>query len=822
MLPPGDFPIDEALPALKAALAAHRGVVLVAPPGAGKTTRAPLALLDAPWLAGLSIIMLAPRRLAARAAAARMARTLGEPVGRTVGHAVRLDRKIGPDTRVEVVTEGVFTRRILADPELTGVGCVIFDEAHERNLEADLGLALALDAQAGLREDLRILAMSATLDGARVAELLGPDAPLVRSEGRAFPVSLVHLDREPALPIEAQVARAVRRALAETDGDVLAFLPGAKEIRRTGELLAAPAPDVDVLPLHGALDVAAQDAATAPATPGRRRVVLSSAIAETSVTIDGVRAVVDSGLSRRPAFEPASGLTRLQTVRASRAAADQRAGRAGRTAPGVCYRLWGEAETRSLPAYERPEILDADLAPLALTLAAWGVRDPAALRWLDPPPAPAWSQATAGLQALGAIDADGRLLAHGRALAEFPLPPRLAHMIMRAAGEGFSRVAAMTAAVLQERGLGGTGVDLADRVSRLLADTGDRARKARGQAEGWARLAGGRAGEALDLAHVGACVALAWPERVAMARDRAGGFVLAGGQGGEVDPGESLAGAEFLAIAELQGSARHARVVAAAALSRATVESRFAADIVTREEVAFDREARALRARRTRRLGAITLESAPLAAPREPEAARAALCEAVRTHGLDLLPWDARAKALRARLDWLHARDRENWPGVDDASLLAGLEAWLAPALGARPDGAALSRVDVGEALTSLLDWAGRGALDRLAPSHVTTPAGGRHPIDYAAPQGPTVSVRVQEVFGLATHPGVGPAGVPLIFELLSPAHRPIARTADLPGFWRGAWADVRKDMRARYPKHLWPEDPANAAPTTRAKPRPA
>lgn len=811
------LPVEAALPELLSALATGRNAVLVAPPGAGKTTLVPLALLDQPWALGQKIIMLAPRRLAARAAATRMAALRGGAVGGEVGYAVRLDSRIGPDTRVEVVTEGVFTRRILADPELRGVACVVFDEAHERHLDGDLGLALALDAQGGLREDLRLVVMSATLDGARVASLLD-GAAVIESAGRTYPVQTIHLGRDPSAQLEVQTARAVRRALAETDGDVLVFVPGAAEIRRVQEALAGGVlpGDVDVVALHGGLEPAEQDRAIGSALPGRRKIVVSTSIAETSVTIAGVRAVVDCGLSRRPAYEPDTGLTRLVTVRASRAAAEQRRGRAGRTAPGVCYRLWSEVETGALPAFDRPEIADADLSTLALTLAAWGVQDPAALRWLDRPPEPAWKEAVKGLQGLDALDDDGRLTPHGNRLSGFGLPPRLAHMIVRAGEEGRAFSAACVAAVLQERGLGGAAVDVAARVSGLLRDGSERARKARGQAAGWAAQAGSARDEGADPDYAGRALALAWPERVAKARDRRGGFILAGGRGGEVDPADVLAGADFLAVGELQGAARAGRIASAARLNAADIEDLFASQITRAVEVRLDLAAGVLKARSVTRLGAIVLDSAPCAVP--PGAGLGeALIAVLREEGLGRLAWSDHAQSLRQRVMFLRARDQDTWPDMSEMALIEKLDDWLSPALAGV---SSLAHLDLASALLAMLDWPAQQALERAAPARFVSPAGTSHPIDYGALQGPSVAVRVQEMYGLAVHPMLAGGTEPIVFQLLSPAHRPIAVTRDLPGFWSGGWAETRKEMKARYPKHLWPEDPAQAAPTTRAKPR--
>jgi ATP-dependent helicase HrpB len=810
---PPDLPIHQALPEVLAALALAPNAVLVAPPGAGKTTSVPLALLDAEWRGAGKIIMLAPRHLAARSAAARMASLLGEAVGDTVGYRVRLDSKISPRTRIEVVTEGVFTRMILDDPELTGVAAVIFDEVHERNLEGDLALALALDSQSGLRGDLRLLAMSATLDGSRVAELMG-SAPIIESAGRMFPVTTHYVSASPQDRLEIQAANVSLRALGEASGDILVFLPGVGEINRAFTHLETKARSgVEIAILHGGLEPAEQDAALRPVKADHRKIILSTAIAETSLTIAGVGIVVDCGLSRRAAYEPDTGLTRLVTVRASRASADQRRGRAGRTGPGVCYRLWEEAQTGAFPAFDRPEILEADLAPMALTLAAWGVSDPQALAWLDPPPVPAWREAVALLQNLNGLDEVGRITAHGRDLLSFGLSPRLAHMIVRAAALGFGTTAAYVAALLSERGLGGNGVDLALRLEGLKRDQSLRGTKAKSQALSWAKQAGAR--EAIDTNKAGPALALAYPERVAKARDRHGGFILRGGRGGEMPAEEVIAKAPFLAIGGLQGKASGARISEAAALSRADIETLFGDDIEQVVSSQFDKSTGRVQARRLTRLGSILLEQTP--AHLDTEALQQGLYDAVLQHGLSILNWTPAAILLRDRLAWLHARNPVEWQDVSDSALLASASDWLLPALAGV---ASLGDCDVEMALKSQLDWGLQQKLEAQAPRHFLTPAETRHVIDYAPEQGPTVEVRVQEVFGLSVHPMLAGGHVPLVFQLLSPAHRPIAVTSNLPAFWRGAWADVRKEMKARYPRHVWPDDPMTAPPTTRAKPR--
>ncbi len=806
------LPVDEALPELLAALEARSNAVLVAPPGAGKTTRVPLALLDAPWRGDGRIVMLEPRRLAARAAARRMAATLGEEVGGTVGYRVRLDAKVSAATRIEVVTEGVFTRLIQADPELTGVAAVLFDEFHERSLDADLGLALVLDAR-GLRPDLRLLVMSATIDGARVAQLL--NAPVIESTGRAFPVETRHIARDPGERLEDSVAAAIRLALRDEPGSVLAFLPGQAEIARTAERLAGRLPpDVDVVPLYGQLDPREQDRAVLPAPPGRRKVVLATSIAETSLTIDGIRIVVDSGYRRAPAYDPATALTTLETRRVSRAAADQRRGRAGRTAPGICYRLWNEAQTAALEPFDRPEILSADLAGLVLDLAAWGVTDPAALAFLDPPPAPAWNEAMALLRGLGAVDAAGRITSAGRGLVRLPLHPRLAHMVLAAGAEGDATTAAELAVLLGERGLGGSDVDIAHRLARFRAERGPRAEEARRLARRWAALAGG--GHAsLD---AGRHLARAYPDRVAQASGARGRYRLANGRGAALDEADALAGASWMVVTDITGTAAAGRIRGAVAIDRATIEELFADTISDDVETVFDRASLSIRSRRYRRLGALRLGEAP-AVP-DPSVAATLLAAGIAEAGIAALPWTSAQKALRGRASYLHRALGPPWPDLSDAALAADGAAWLVPHIAGALSVAAISPDMLAAALETLLPWNLRAELDRLLPSHFTAPSGSHIPIDYDAENGPALSVRVQELFGLDRHPAVAAGKVPLLVILLSPAHRPIQTTRDLPGFWRGSWKDVARDLKGRYPRHFWPDDPLAAVPTSRAKPR--
>ncbi|MCK1719059.1 ATP-dependent helicase HrpB [Bradyrhizobium sp. 141] len=814
------LPIDAVLDDLSRTLETNNAAVLVAPPGAGKTTRVPLVLLDAPWARGKKIIVLEPRRIAARASADRMAKSLGERPGETVGYRVRFGSKISRATRIEVVTEGIFTRQILDDPELSGVGAILFDEFHERSLDADMGLALARDAQTGLREDLRILVMSATLDGARVAKLLG-EAPVVESEGRAFPVDTRYLGRKADAPVERQMADAIASALRADSGSVLAFLPGAAEIRRTQNFLSERVQDasIEIVPLFGALDAAVQDRAIAPPPKGSRKVVLATSIAETSLTIEGVRIVVDSGLARVPRYEPDIGLTRLETVRASRAAVDQRRGRAGRTEPGVCYRLWDEPQTASLAPYTQPEILSADLSSLVLDLAQWGVADPTALSFLDPPPAPAWKEAKGLLTELNALDGDGRITAEGKSLRALALPPRLARMIVDSHRVGEGEAAAEIAAIITERGLGGDSVDLEHRRDQFRRDRSPRASSARDLARRWASqvAASEKAGPQDDLS-TGLMLAYAFPDRVARNRGN-GSFVLANGRGAAVEQTSSLARAPYIAIGEMTGTAASGRILLAAQITEGEIERHFAEHIETADEISFDRGAMALRARRKRALHAITLSEATLAVSPSEETARI-FADGLIAAGLDRLPWSKAAKQWRDRVMFLRKAEGDSWPDLTDDGLIARREDWLVPALYDKIALKDISPGDLSDALMAMLPWEMRARLEREAPTHFEAPTGSVLAIDYEAEQGPTIAVRLQELFGLNTHPSIAAGKVPLVLELLSPAQRPVQVTRDLPGFWRGSYAAVRSDLRGRYPRHPWPDDPASAVPTRRAKPR--
>jgi ATP-dependent helicase HrpB len=825
------LPIDAALPNLKAALRDHNAAILVAPPGAGKTTRVPLVLTEENWAKEQRILVLEPRRLAARAAAERMARTLGQEVGDAVGIRIRYDHKISRRTRVEIVTEGVFSRLIIDDPMLAGIAAILFDEFHERSLDADLGLALARDVQQGLRPDLRLLVMSATLDGARVAALLG-GAPVIESAGRAFPVETRYVGRD-TRPIEPQVADTIMGATRAERGSLLVFLPGAAEIRRTLGLLEGRLdPSTDLVTLYGALTGEEQDRAIAPAPPGRRKIVLATSIAETSITIEGVRVVVDSGLARVPRYEPDVELTRLETVRVSRAAADQRRGRAGRAEPGICYRLWDEAQTVALEPFAKPEILAADLSSFALDLAAWGSA-PEQLAFLDPPPRATFGEAKALLVELGALDGDGRITDQGRHLRRLPLPPRLARMVVDAASTGKARTAARIALLISERGLGGDDVDLSERLNVFLKDRSQRARLARQMATDLARLAERPPAETapgpleaeggsrqIPEDSVGALVALAYPKRIAKNRGSgSGSFLLANGRGAQIDPASPLAREPFLAVAELAGSAAAGRILLAASITLGEIEARFSDRIEAREEIVFDVASLSLRGRKSRRLGALVLSDQPFAINPGEDAAQK-LATGIAGVGLDRLPWTKALQQWRDRVMFLHTSEGDEWPDLSDVALGKTAGKWLAPALTTKTAIGELTTDEIEVALSQFLTWPLRRRLEAEAPTHFEAPTGSRVPIDYQAEGGPKIAIRVQELFGLDRHPVIAGGKVPLLIDLLSPAHRPVQTTRDLPGFWRGSYAAVRAEMRGRYPKHPWPDDPIAATATRRAKPR--
>jgi len=822
-----DLPIEPLIPEILGALAAAPNLVLEAPPGAGKTTRVPLALLDAAWAKGGKIIVLEPRRLAARGAAARMAAMLGEEVGETVGYRVRLDRKVGPKTRIEAVTTGLFLRQLQGDPALPGVAAILFDEFHERTIEGDMALAFALEAQAGLRENLRLVVMSATLDGESVAQRI-PGARRLRSEGRAFPVETHHLGDDASARLEDRMASAIRRALAEQSGDILAFLPGTAEIRRTQERLSGE--DV-VLPLYGDLPLSEQDKAIRRDPQGRRKIILATSIAETSLTIDGVRVVVDSGLRRSPRFDPTSGMSRLVTVKASLAAAAQRRGRAGRTEPGVCYRLWSAASERALPAFDAPEIEAADLAPLALELAAWGIADPASLTLMTPPPAAALSQARALLRQLEAIDANNLATPHGRRMAELGVHPRLAHMMVRAEERGLGDLACDIAATLSERDLlkgRNSDADLRHRVQLLRGDSNDPAldrnqrARVRQSAQDWRRQLGVKKEAQSSVAQCGQVLALAYPDRLAQRRGGAGQFRLSNGRGAMLPPHDPLAAEDFLAVGSLDGDAREARIFLAAPIALAEIEEDFAGAIETRDQLAWNPRTETVDAKRERRLWSLVLEEKPLKNP-QPEQVVAAMIEGIRAVGLEALPWTGNARALQARVAFLRrvGDERYEWPDLSDTALLAGLEDWLAPYLSGMTRRAHLANLDLMEALLARLDWKQRQALDDLAPTHLTVPSGSRVPLDYQSGEVPVLAVRLQEMFGATDTPVIAGGKVQVLLHLLSPARRPVQVTRDLKSFWSSSYRAVKADMKGQYPKHHWPDDPLQAEPTARAKPRP-
>ncbi len=836
------LPIHDVLPELKTALRERPEAVLQAPTGAGKTTRVPLALLDEPWLAGDRIIMLEPRRLAARAAARRMAQTLGERAGQTVGYRVRQDTRVSRQTRIEVVTEGVLTRMIQDDPSLEGVGCVIFDEFHERNLQADLGLALSLEAQSVLRPDLRLLVMSATLDVGPIAELMN-DAPLIQSEGRSHPVDVHYADDQPKDRIEDTVAAKVRDVLHEEPGDVLVFLPGAGEIRRTTSNLEDTVPEnVELHPLFGNLPPKKQDAAIEPSPEGRRKVVIATDIAETSLTIDGIRVVVDSGLRRTPRFDPQSGMTQLETVKISKASADQRKGRAGRTQPGVCYRLWTRHTHQHLKDHTPPEIVDADLAPLALELALWGVQDPSDLRWLDPPPEAPYDQARDLLHRLGALDDSGTITDHGREMASLGLHPRLAHMLLQGQALGEGPVACDLAALLSERDIfKGQGqapdVDLRLRLEALhRLRRGERptpnhartyvvpygpARRVESMGEHWRKKLDVDRNAQGDIEACGLLTAFAYPDRIAQRREgQSGRFRLQNGRFAELPSPQLLSDADYLVVAHVGGRGRDNRVFLAAPIDEDDLVAYFGQHITEETHIAWDSDAQLVRARQRETLGALVLKDGPLPDP-DPTAMAEAMVEGVRQEGLDLLPWTKNARQLQNRIVFLHMQLPDaDWPDVRDETLLETLDDWLTPHVYGMKRADDLQDLHVTQLLQDMLTWEQRNRLDDLAPTHIEVPSGFRRPIDYSDPEAPVLAVRLQELFGQTETPRIAGGRVPLTLHLLSPAQRPVQVTQDLANFWANTYFEVRKDMRGRYPKHYWPEDPLTATATHTTKAR--
>ncbi len=802
------LPIEAVLPELLQLLNQSSNIVLIAPPGAGKTTMVAPALLSESWC-DRQILLLSPRRLAARMAAERVAELLGEPVGGLIGYATRMDSKQSAATRILVLTEGIFRNRIIADPELAGVSAVLFDEVHERSIDSDFGLALALEAQAAFRPDLRLIAMSATLDGARFSKLMG-DAPLIESEGKSWPLELRYVGRRVEQPIEAEIAQAIRKALSDQDGDVLVFLPGTREIDRTADALASFDDRYVIHKLHGQIDPVAQRLAVRPDNEGRRKIILATNIAETSLTIDGVRVVIDSGLARRARFDQAAGVTRLVTERASLSAATQRSGRAARQRPGVAYRLWEEAGNGGLPPFDPPEILESDLAPLMLDCALWGESNPANLRWLDTPPPAAIAEARKSLTALGAIDDGGHITAHGRKLAALPLPPNLAHMVVGAAVSGQSEQAATLALLLQERGLGGQGDDIELRFERFARERGGRADAAKSLARRIAKMV--PPSDKQPPMSIGALVATAYPDRIAKRRDARGeNWISAMGRGLRLDPTSPLESAEWLAVADLQGAASGARILSAAALTEAELLALFEARIETTTDVRYDAASDRVEARQRRRLGAITLAEGMAANPNK-EAIAEALLTAVRDQGLTSLIWSEAAIALRQRAGFA------GFEAISDAALIATLEEWLLPLLGGVNRLREISKSGLSSALDNIIGWDGKQRIDQVAPTSFNSPAGTTHNIDYTADAGPTVELRVQALFGLDIHPLVGTDRIPLVLSLTSPAGRPIQTTRNLPEFWRGSWRDVAKEMRGRYPKHNWPDAPWDSVASLKTK----
>lgn len=807
-----DLPIHVVLPDLLSVLRAGSGAVLVAPPGAGKTTAVAPALLNEAWCTG-QVLLLSPRRLASRAAAERIAELAGEPVGKTIGYATRMDSRHSEATRVLVLTEGIFRNRIQDDPELPGVSAVLFDEVHERSLDSDFGLALALDVQGALRPDLRIVAMSATLEGERFSGLMG-DCPVVESMGKSFPLELRHIGRRAERRIEDEMADACRRALKEEgEGDILAFLPGVAEINRTAERLRDIA-DVAVLPLHGSLEPAAQRTALATDPSGKRKIILATNIAETSLTVPGVRIVIDSGLTRAARYDRSAGVTRLVTEKASRAATIQRAGRAARQGPGVAYRLWEEAANGGLRPYDAPAILESDLSSLLLECLMWGVADPSSLRWLDPPPEAALREARSRLTALGALDVDGSITRHGRDVAKLPLEPRIAHMLLKAREWGALGVGSEIAVLLGERGLGGTSEDMGDRLKRWRRDGGGRAKQAANLARRWSAMIGAERDRSQDGDEFlpGLCLALAFPDRVSKRRSNDGAdWISKGGRGFRLDPLSPLAREEWLAVGEVQGSAAGARILAAAPVDAGIVEKLFSGEIEEKSIARFKPETGGVETLRQRRLGAIVISSGPESLSDTSIVANA-LLEGVRSIGIDALPWPRRTVSIRKRADYARL------DAISDEKLTEDIAEWLPPLLEKKRNLREIDPDSLASVVELKLGWDGKKALDRLAPESFSTPMGIAVPIDYEAPGGPEVEVRVQALFGLAEHPVIGPDHIPLRLSLTSPAGRPIQTTSDLPGFWKGSWADVAKEMRGRYPRHPWPDDPASAAATLRTK----
>jgi ATP-dependent helicase HrpB len=834
-----DLPITEALPALAQALTNRRNVLVEAPPGAGKSTLVPLFLRASPWLERQKILMLEPRRLAARAVAGRMAHLLGESVGHSVGFRTRLETRVSRETRIEVVTEGILTRMLQEDSALAGIGCVIFDEFHERSLNADLGLALCIESQQNLREDLRLLVMSATLDLEPIARLLG-DAPVIAARGRSFDVATRYIARRPEIYLEQQTAQVIRAALREHDGDILCFLPGAAEIRRVQRALEESGAErqVRVLPLFGDLNAADQDAALTPAPAGQRKIVLATSIAETSLTIEGIRVVVDSGLRRYAEFDPATGMSHLITTKVSQAAADQRRGRAGRLSAGHCYRLWSEGTQASLAPQTAPEILHADLAPLALELSCWGAVDAGKLSWLDPPPAAPLAQARDLLRQLEAIDSAARVTPHGRMLAKLGTHPRLAHMLIKAREHGAARLACDLAAILSERdilraGVGARDVDLRLRVAVLRGDARElqpgvtvdsraMTQAARTSSQWQRDFMHSRADSADPHGWTGILLGWAYPDRIGRARGDGGRYLLANGRGARFGEPQALSKSEFIVAAELDGAEREARIFLAAPIGLADLEEHFASQILDHAEIIWDEREQAIRARRERRLGALLLESAEIRNP-DPHAVQEAALTGLRAMGIAGLPWTSELRQWQARVMLMRqyaVASPEPWPDLSDMALAVTLDDWAPPWISGFTRREHFARMDLANALRSRLTYAQGVILEREAPTHFTVPSGSNITIDYLDGEIPTLSVRLQEMFGLNRTPSVAAGRLPLLLKLLSPARRPVQITRDLVSFWNRGYHEVKKDLKGRYPKHYWPEDPYTAEPTRRARPR--
>lgn len=797
-----NLPIDPLLPDIAQTLRAKQRLILGAPPGAGKTTRVPLALaglLDGFDALPGKIVMLEPRRIAARMAANRMAQTLGEKLGDRIGLSTRVDRRVSKNTKVEVITDGLFTRRLLADPELSGVSVVIFDEIHERSLSADLGLTLALETQSALRDDLHLLAMSATLDTTAMARTL--DAPVIESEGRQYPIETRYIGRSKDR-LEDQMARAIERAIRETEGSILAFLPGAGEIRRTLERLNVKA-DVLIAPLFGAMSPKDQDAAIRPRSDGGRKIVLATDIAESALTIDGVSVVVDSGFARVPRYVPGGLSTELQTVRAARANVDQRRGRAGRLGPGICYRLWDEAETRGLTAAPDPEIENADLSGLWLTLAEWGESDPSALTWLTPPAPGRLQAARQDLLALGALDVSGALTAKGAAMTKLPLSPRLAALIVGARSPSEKALAARIAALASERGIGGNSADITERLARFDQDRGQRAQKLRQQAARW----GDNAAPSGVPAEI---LAAGWPDMIARKRPGSNDqFLLASGRAGQVDAASSLAKSDWIVVADMVGGAKSARITLAAPLTQAKALE--CGLVETRDEADFDPKTGSFKARRVKALGAIILNEQPLPKP-SADTAKVAFLMHLQTDGFAPTGLDQAVLEFFARLAALRNLFGDVWPDWTLERLQTDVSIWLGPALTSSTF-AIPKAVTLREALKALLDWPLPQDLEQKAPMSIKLPSGRKATVDWLDERAPLIECKAQEIFGSERHLCMADGRLPVTLQILSPGGKPVATTRDLPGFWAGGYLDMAKDMRGRYPKHDWPDDPANATP---------